>query len=375
MFQNEYFFLLQGQVKYFKDDDPRAGMILLGIIGGIIVFSLLIHIIRNGIGGTIGNKNKSTTVTPRKFNAFTLFRISSAYGLTRDQAKLLEFVFRNDAVSDPERVMKNPALLDRHFKRAYKTIERNSDSDEDAQMRLARLFSLRNTIESNPGASTAPGSQHLVENTPAILLYGNDSYPVKVLLSRGLNVVTEIPRNALGTPLRIAKGAKVTLSFFTKSSKGYSIDGEIVGTGNTIRGPGLKISHSGKIKPLVKRQFRRKQTTIKCELFLVNLEESGSGKKKAPKLVVDSRKYPGAVQDISIGGCSIKTNLPIQVGSRLKISIDYSGNYIISVLGQVIRINRSGFTGTIIHIKFLKVPRRAFNSINALVFGYDEDKP
>ena len=374
IFPGSYSFLLQ--VKYFKDDDPRSAMILLIAIGGIIVFGVLFHFIRNGTGASIGGtKTRTATVTPRKFNAFTLFRISSAYGLTREQTKLLEFVFRNDAVSDPERVMKNPALLDRHFKRAYKTIERNSDSDEDAQLRLARLFSLRNAIDAAPGAVSSSTGPQLMENTPAILLYGNDSYPVKILLSRGLNVITEIPRNALGTPLRISKGAKATLSFFTKANKGFSIEGQISGTGNTVRGPGLKIAHSGKMKPLVKRQFRRKQATMKCELYLVRLEDSGNGRKKAAKLVIDNKKFSGTIQDISIGGCAIKTSAPIQAGSRLKINMDYSGNYLITVLGQVIRINRSGFTGTVIHIKFLKVPRRAYNSINSLVFGYDEDKP
>jgi hypothetical protein len=88
--------------------------------------------------------------------------------------------------------------------------------------------------------------------------------------------------------------------------------------------------------------------------------------------VVDKRRCVGSVLDISAGGCSLKTTAAVQVGSRIKINIDYDDNFIISVLGQVLRSNRSGAAGTILHIKFLKVPRRAFNSISALVFGYDE---
>jgi hypothetical protein len=64
--------------------------------------------------------------------------------------------------------------------------------------------------------------------------------------------------------------------------------------------------------------------------------------------------------------------VPIQVGSRLKINIDLVDSNLISVLGQAIRCNRSG-NATIIHIKFLKVPRRAFNTISTLVFGYNEN--
>ena len=67
----------------------------------------------------------------------------------------------------------------------------------------------------------------------------------------------------------------------------------------------------------------------------------------------------------------MKTSASIPVGSRLKIAIDYEDMSIITVLGQILRTNRSGAVGTILHVKFLKVPRRAFNSINAMVYDYD----
>lgn len=373
IFPNLQLFLLQRQqdVKYFKDDNPLEARILLIAIGVILAFSFLFHLVRNNMSSSIAGKAKSS-ITPRKFNVFTLYRISSAYGLDREQTKLLEFVFRNDNVADPERVMKNPVLLDRHFKRAYKSIERNSETDEDAQQRLVKLFSLRNIIETAPGLTESPSGQ-LAENTPAILVCGDGHYPVKVLVSRGLNVITEIPRNSLGTPVRLAKGTKVALSFFTKNSKGFSLDGSVVGNVEVSNGHGLQIVHTGKVKPLVKRMYRRKQAVIKCEYNLVFLEESGGGRKKVSKLVVDTKRFTGTVMDISIGGCSIKTSSPIQVGSRIKLTIDYDDNYLIKVLGLVLRTNRSGPAGSIIHVKFLKVPRRAFNSISALVFGYDNE--
>ena len=366
-------FLLQRQEpKYFKDDNPVEGMILLIAIGAVVLFSFIFHLVRNSISTSITGSKGKATITPRKFNVFTLYRISSAYGLDREQTKLLEYVFRNDNVADPERVMKNPAVLDRHFKRAYKAIERNSETDEDAQQRLVKLFSLRNIIDAAPDNS-AESSNRLAENTPAILVCGNENFPVKVILSRGLNVVTEIPRNALGTPVRLAKGTEVTLSFFTKSSKGFSLEGRVVGSGEVNNVQGLQIAHTGKVKPLVKRMYRRKQAVVKCEFNLVFLDETGPGRKKAPKLVVDTKRFTGSVLDVSIGGCSIKTQAPVQVGSRIKITMDYSENYLIKVLGVVLRANRSGPAGTILHVKFLKVPRRAFNAISALVFGYDNE--
>ena len=106
--------------------------------------------------------------------------------------------------------------------------------------------------------------------------------------------------------------------------------------------------------------------------FLVYLDETGKGRKKKSRLVVNNKRFSGTLLDISIGGCSIKTSIPVQAGSRMKIGIDYADNYKISTLGQVLRANRSGSLGNILHIKFLKVPRRAYNSISAIVYGYDD---
>jgi hypothetical protein len=365
-----YPFLLQ---TYFKRDNPLEGMILIIAVAVIVVFSVLSYFIRHGTSRPVAGtgKNKGPAVTPRKFNGFTLNRIASSYGLDREQKKLLEYVFRNDAVTDPERVMKTPALLDRHFKRTFRIIEKNSTTDEDAQGRLVRLFSLRNAIESSSGTSDA-SSVRLSANTPAILGSGKDSYPVKVLSVKNQSVVVEFPRNTLGTPIRITKGTRVSLSFFTKSSSGFSYEGAVGGSVNTDHGQGLQISHSGVMKPLTKRKYRRRSTDMHCEFNFVRVEETGTGKKAATRLVVDNRKYTGMIKDISVGGCALKSSAPIQIGSRLKINIDYDDNYAINVLGQVVRTNRSAM-GTIVHIKFLKVPRRAFNSISTVVFGYNDD--
>ena len=89
-------------------------------------------------------------------------------------------------------------------------------------------------------------------------------------------------------------------------------------------------------------------------------------------MVVDKRRLTGNIIDISIGGCSIKTSVNVPSGQRLKIEFNHEGNVTVAVLGQVLRTNRSGIS-TIMHIKFLKVPRRSLNAINALVFEYADE--
>jgi len=363
--------LLQGY--YFKNNTSTKDLVtFLIIVGAVIVFSSFIYFVNRRIKGSSGTgKNTGSGGTPRKFNAFTLRKIAASYSLDKEQTELLDYVFRTNSVTDPERVMKNSDLIDKYFKRAFKNIEKNSITDEDAQERLARLFSLRNLIESSSSNDDA-SNVRLSENTPAILVNGKNSYPVKVLRSKGQTIVVESPTNAIGTPIRITMGTRVSLSFFTKSSNGFSYDctvEDVVDIGNE---QGLQISRLGRMKPLAKRKFRRMLIDIRCEFYFVNIEEIGTGKKKTVNLIIDRRKYTGMIKDISIGGCSLKSSAPVQIGSRLKIVIDFDDCNIINVLGQVIRTNRSS-AGNIFNIKFIKVPKKAFNSISTLVFGYNDD--
>jgi hypothetical protein len=122
---------------------------------------------------------------------------------------------------------------------------------------------------------------------------------------------------------------------------------------------GDKSAHSNQ------RRFRRRQVILPAIFYLVNLEE---GRQKETKMVVDKRRLTGNIMDISVGGCSIKTKVPVLSGKRLKIEAAVSGNRI-ATLGQALRTNRTGI-GTIVHVKFLRVPSRSMNVINALVFEY-----
>lgn len=368
-------FLLQGQtLGYFKEDNPEEVKVVLIAIAVLIAVVFIGKRLRGSNPGvSFAGKARSggkAQVTPRKFSIFTLYRIASNYGLNSEQRRLLGFVFRNDSVADPKRVMGNAALLDRHFKRAYRIIEKSSDTDEAAQERMANLFALRNIIEAG-GKTDNSSPPRLAENTQAVLIMGKDNYKVKVLASRARTLVIAPPLNALGTPLHIGKGTSVTLSFFTQASKGFSLSGQVAGALSTEHGEGVQISHTGKVKPLIKRMYRRKQTSIHCDFSLVNFNTSG-GKKNSSKMTVDSRRFTGTILDISVGGCAVKSRVPVGAGSYLKITMDYGEGYLIHVLGQVLRTNRSGAAGTILHTKFLKVPRRAYNSISALVFEYDQ---
>jgi hypothetical protein len=139
----------------------------------------------------------------------------------------------------------------------------------------------------------------------------------------------------------------------------------------TAKGPALKLAHAARVKPLVSRKYRRRQTATPCAIAMVILREERVRRKIVRKMTLDSRRYSGAIMDLSIGGCSIRCSASIQPGARIKVDFVYGDSPSIAALGQVLRVNRGGMYSTI-HVKFIKIPRRSQNLINAIVFEYTD---
>jgi hypothetical protein len=350
--------------QFYKETNPMDA-VYFGIgLGVFVIVLVIVNLSRKRLGIT----NSGFNAPRARHTGGPAFRsLARSAGLDSSQSKMLSFVMKNDGVTDPERVLRSPTLLDRHFRRAYHTIARNPAGDE-AQQKLAVLFATRNILESTTGGGVGINSTRVLpENTPAVLITRGDSYPIRVVSSRGAYLLVENPVNALGDLISIGRNTPITLSFYTKSSNGFSVASTVYGT---TKAPGegqvLQIVHSSAIKRLSQRRFRRRQTVIPVEFNLVRLEPGP--RKQEQRMVVDKRKAVGNVLDISIGGCSIQTASSISAGVRLRISFAAANQRVIA-LGEVLRTNRNR-TGTIMHIKFLKVPRQSLNLVNALVFEY-----
>ena len=369
IFSNLKLFPLQSITNFSLDSsapDPKSLMIFGIVIVVFIIVIVIINIVKKGSPAAKKGYTKSGGVGGGGVSLvshFKLSRIAGNIGLDHDQKKMLFFVFRTDAVTDPERSVNNPSLLDRHFRRAYRIIEQTSRNQEEVQERFSVLFSTRNMLENNAGAALT-STRQLQDDMHAILIYGKERYTVPVLSTKGENLAVECPQNALGTHIKIPRGNTINVMAFTKSNKGFSFDTRIAGTSVTRGIPTILLAHSNRLKVLSQRRFRRRQTVIACYCNFVYVE--GSGKKQ--RLIVDKRRLTGNIMDISIGGCSIRASAAIRGGDRLKIECTI-GNSSIAALGQVLRTNRVG-GNTIMHIRFLKVSRKTMNTVNAYVYEY-----
>jgi len=356
-----------------KESNPQEVITLIVVLVVVFALFLFLNFIRKkpSIPGGSGAAKASSGGGGGGggfFARLAVHKMARNIGLSGEQIKMLDFVFKTDQVLDPEKSFVTPALLDRHFRRAYRVIQQTSRNDEEVQYRHAVLFSTRNMLESRVSGGIS-STRQLRDDTSVIINVNNgkEKYEVLVLSTNGENLAVESPQNALGSSVKLQKGTRINALLFTKNNKGFSFESHVTGY-NTVHGKNaLLLAHSNKLKFLSQRRFRRRQIVIASNLYLVYVE--GSGKKQ--RLIVDKRRLTGNIADISVGGCSIKVKAPVQVGARMKIEFT-QGDFSVAALGQVLRTNRTG-AATVIHVKFLKVSRKSMNMINAFVYEYSNE--
>jgi hypothetical protein len=367
------FFLLQISAKDLNMKNQTSLkdiLVFLVIFAGIIILMVILNSRKNPTGknssGGLGGDKSSAGGGSGLFAVFAFHRIARNLGLDNEQTKMLDYVFKTDQVTEPERSIKNAELLDRHFRRAFRILDQTQGNASENQHKIAVLFSTRNIIE-NSVLEVLNSSRQIKEDTNFTVIYNKDRLNLHVVSAKGDYIDVEAPKNVLGSQIKIQKGTRLTVLFFSKNNKGFSFETRVIGYATKQNRPVMMLAHSNNVRFLSQRRFRRRQANMPCTLNLVVIE--GSGKKQ--HLIADKKRYKGLITDVSVGGCSIKVLNPIKAGAMFKVEFQIS-DVILAALGQVLRTNRTN-VNTIAHMKFLKVSQKSMNTINSFVYEYSNE--
>lgn len=362
--------ILPLQTQYLTEGDPLLAAVLFGVLAVGIIILIGVNASRNGISTGMRGAGGGT-----RFHRFAHRKAATAFGLNADQTALLEDVFRKAQVGDTAATLRNPALMDKYLRKAYRDIDSSAATDADAELSKSLLFSIRSSVESAAAAGGAVSStRKIAEGQPTVLATPDGTkYPVRIVSAKGDELLMEVPKTAVGTPVALARGTRVSVSFYAKTNMGYRFETKVRGVIETGRGQFLALAHTERVSTLPNRRHKRKEARLACYFSLARVFVRQKGRKKVNETIVDSRKFMGTIMDISAGGCSIKTASPLKSGEYIKMEFDDVQGRTHAAFGRLVRTNRTGGVGGVMHVQFLKTTRKALNAINAYVFGYDQD--
>lgn len=156
--------------------------------------------------------------------------------------------------------------------------------------------------------------------------------------------------------------------FWNENDAGYSFNSFIDDVIEEDNFKALFILHSSFLTRYQKRKYVRKKVKFYSTFVFINISFKNGNK----KYVYDDAEYDGTVYELSVGGCSLETNVNSHVKQLLKLSI-YIQRDIVETFAQIVWIAKKG-NKFIYHMKFLKTPIKFQNKLFEITYMKNNKK-
>ena len=350
---------------YWKRENPVENDVVFVVIGILIAVLVVYAMIKSGVGGLGGG--------PKHFSRAAFRRAGRGAGLGEQDIRFLEDYAKALGLVDPEFAFRNPARLDSFFKSVYRAIDKNSESESDAEERRARLFAAREALTRSAAAGKrVTSTRQLGRGIPITFIApGEESYPTIVIAVEAEGLALEPVRDAYGEPLRFRKGTKLSCYFYSEAHQGYRFEARLAGWDRIGSKEVMVLTHSDSVSALPARSHARRETRAPCTFYRVIVTERTVKGKKQRDAKVQGIPFPGTIVDISAGGLGIQSANALDAGEYLKIEFNPDGRPQ-SAFAKVIRMNRHKNIGGSMHVQFVRISQRSLNAILSFVYGYGE---
>lgn len=359
--------LLQAR-PFLPTANSRATVVFLLIIGAVILALI--------VGGVIVSRRRRymDPEARRKFSRQVFHKMARNLGLGRIHIDYLEYLVRVCKVQQPFLVFSNAGLLDDLLRKGIYSLQQNAAlKSEDRERRMAHLFQIKQIIERNAGRGKAMRSTMTIRAGQSVSMATADGrqYQSRVISTMRDMIACAAAQDERGAGIRWPRGTTLKLNFWREGDAGYAFESKVLGY-DTIKGSVCVLVHHAKtLRREQQRRYRRSPIHRPCFFYPVMVVESGSGRRKERRAVVQTaRRLVGNLVDISAGGCSVNGLYPLKAGSLCKIEFELNRRQRMNVFGKVRTVRKSGIRGGVMHVMFTRVSASLLNQIYLYVYDY-----
>ncbi|TVR86454.1 MAG: flagellar brake protein [Spirochaetaceae bacterium] len=351
----------------FGQTDPRATLIMMIFIGILV----LVGVVSAILGG--GSKSSGTEA---RFSARRFRREAKKIGLDRERCKLMLHLIRRYNTKVPMRLLRHAGYLDSFIQQALEDVRAASLPDTVREHRVFEIFQLKRIITNSIEASgVARSSKSLRIGSELTLGIGNQWYESELLTSVAAHLAVSVPETDKGEQLRIEKGTPVKAKAISEQGQVYQFASRVLGYGVHRKTPVMYLDHTQKMQKVQNRRHQRRELDAPVYLYPVSVVTSGKGKKARRSAVVNKeQRRLGRMIDLSAGGCAVQSRMPLAASTLVRVDFQTEDRTMITVYGKVLRLERAGYQGGIMRIKFTRVSREHVNRIQSFVYGYEGEE-
>ncbi len=346
----------------------RTGGLIANVIVGFVFFILFFSIFwivnkrittyKNSPAYLEKQKNKPTSEK-------NISEVAKEAQLVKEEISILRDIFVNKH-NTPNLIyqLRDVESTDPFFQEEFQELDQLQDDEAKSF-----LFSLRHKI--------------FTKYRQLLILQHSQSIPVNTIFrwtpEKGIHynlflkannssgMYATIPPIMLDEKIKPAALTKVSLNFEPKNGFPYQMEARIVRYDKAKDGtPLVVLAHTGNLVPLSKRTAVRVELNTECQFSFVKAEVNGK------KTVYNhaEKTHPGTLEDVSSGGCRIVTKLPIKADQYIYIKGLLGSQSEEEAIGIIIRTTQTRDNTFILHIRFVKIAKKAVNKIMAVACGY-----
>ncbi|WP_455383385.1 PilZ domain-containing protein [Salinispira pacifica] len=359
-------YLLQTQYNFFSQPDPTTSYIAIGIFAFLIIFAI--------VASLIGNRRRGRASGKKSTSRGSFRRRAKKAGLYPTHVRALERMIREQGLQTPDRLLDGGSYLDRALRDELENIEAASINEGERDLRKNTVLQIKAILDANRRSiSTISSSRNIrIGQEVRMVFEGGGAFDTTVISNLANMLGVELPRDDEG-PVRPEKGKRVQITFVRDNNRVYRFITRVRGL-HSVRGKGtLFLDHVSDIKQVQKRKSPRREYGRPAYYYPVQIMETGSGRKRSRQAVVQkSHSYLGRVEDISTGGCLLRSRKPLKKGSLIRIDLPTEDRKTMSVFGKVCGVQSTPPYGGDMHVMFTKVSQKNMNEIMAYVYGFSE---
>jgi c-di-GMP-binding flagellar brake protein YcgR len=281
-------------------------------------------------------------------------------------------------IQNPHRLYKEPSFLTNAIARGIRLLDQNQNlTEEEREDQKDLLFQVKRIVQINMGRQRTIGSSKRLRTGREVRVTSDGSEWYDTVVTSNIEDVlgVEYPLDERNQPVRWGKGTKIKVALVTnESEKMYTFDSRVVGVSRSKGVTSLLIAHSDQIEQIQNRQYPRRTSDRPVFFWPVAVVTVGTGKQQKRQAVISNqRRGYGRLEDISAGGCAIRTTGPLKAGTLIKIQFETPDGTRLAVFGKVLSTDRGRARYMVMHVKFTRVSRKNLNKIQAYVYGLVED--
>ncbi len=360
---------------FFENPDPTTNIITLVVFGGLLVVLALGALLSSRSSGSRGAGGSTSGMLAR----MNLKRQARNAGLSRDQIRTLHGLVKRYHVQDPGRLFTDNTYLTSLVRRAVRDLDTSSIADDERESLKYIIFQVKRLIGLRMGGLTTLESTRRLRAGRDMQISSdkNEWHDTTIASNLPEALVVGSPTDRYDRPILWSKGTAVSCRVVAEGTgKVYTFDTHVSGIRKSRSGTSMLLAHTSRIDASQKRRYPRREMDMPLFFWPVFVMPVGTGRHaKKRAFVSDERRGVGRLEDISAGGCSVRSQRPLKAGTLIKVEFETWDRTKLTAFGKVRSTQRTPLRYGIMHVMFTRVSRKNLNMIQSYVYGIAEQTP